>query len=92
VVQERSEYDRRSTGVRLSEKGTKLRDRLQSMHKRHAEMLEQTAITDEDLHVANATLGRLERFWTRIPRHKSSSRLIRALAWAASPPHGRARG
>jgi DNA-binding MarR family transcriptional regulator len=70
VVQERSEFDRRSTNVRLSEKGTKLRDRLQSMHHRHAEMLERTAITEEDLHAATVTLGRLERFWTRIPDTK----------------------
>ena len=38
------------------------------MHnQRHAEMLERTAITDDDLHAATVTLDRLERFWTRVP-------------------------
>ena len=65
ISQERSVHDRRSTNVRLTEKGTKLRDRLRSMHQRHAEMLERAAITDEDLHAAAVTLDRLEHFWTR---------------------------
>jgi hypothetical protein len=42
-----------------------LRDRLQTMHQRHVEMLNQTAITDEDLQAATVTLRRLERFWIR---------------------------
>jgi len=68
LVQERSEHDRRSVMVRLTEKGTKLRDRLQSIHvRRHAELLERTEITDEDLRAATVTLDRLERFWTRVP-------------------------
>jgi len=67
LVQERSEFDRRSTNVRLTEKGTKLRAWLQSMHQRHAEMLKRTDITDEDLHAASVTLRRLGHFWTRVP-------------------------
>ena len=67
ISQERSVHDRRSTNVRLTEKGTKLRDRLRSMHQRHAEMLGRAAITDEDLHAAAVTLDRLEHFWTRGP-------------------------
>jgi hypothetical protein len=35
------------------------------MHQRHVEMLNQTAITDEDLTAATVTLRRLERFWIR---------------------------
>jgi DNA-binding MarR family transcriptional regulator len=65
LAQERSVHDRRSIHVRLTEKGVKLRDRLQSMHQRHVEMLNQTAITDEDLQAATVTLRRLERFWIR---------------------------
>jgi DNA-binding MarR family transcriptional regulator len=65
LVQERSVHDRRSIHVRLTEKGTKLRDRLQTMHQRHVELLNQTAITDEDLTAATVTLRRLERFWIR---------------------------
>ena len=65
LAQERSVHDRRSIHVRLTEKGSKLRDRLHSMHQRHVEMLNQTAITDEDLSNATVTLRRLERFWIR---------------------------
>src|SRR6266851_4895418 len=49
LVQERSEHDRRSIHVRLSEKGKKLRDELSKMHERHIELLSQTAVTDGDL-------------------------------------------
>ncbi len=65
LVQERSVHDRRSIRVRLTDKGRDLRDRLSAMHKRHVEMLGQTAITDADLQGVAVTLGRLERFWMR---------------------------
>src|ERR1700721_2965868 len=65
LAQERSVHDRRSFHVRLTKKGNKLRDQLQVMHSRHVEMLNQTAITDEDLQSATVTLRRLERFWIR---------------------------
>jgi DNA-binding MarR family transcriptional regulator len=65
LSQERSVHDRRASHVRLTEKGSKLRDRLHLMHQRHVEMLDQTAITDEDLWAATGTLRRLERFWVR---------------------------
>jgi DNA-binding MarR family transcriptional regulator len=65
LVQERSVHDRRSFHVRLNGKGRDLRDRLSVMHKRHVEMLGQTAITETDLQGVATTLGRLERFWMR---------------------------
>ena len=65
LVQERSVHDRRSIHVRLTDKGRELCERLAGMHKRHVEMLSQTAITDEDLQAAGLTLRRLERFWIR---------------------------
>jgi DNA-binding MarR family transcriptional regulator len=65
LAQERSVHDRRSIHVRLTDKGSKLRDRLHAMHQRHVEMLNLTAITDEDLAAATLTLRRLERFWVR---------------------------
>jgi DNA-binding MarR family transcriptional regulator len=63
LFQERSVYDRRSIRVRLTDKGSTLRDRLSDMHRRHVEMLGQTLITDADLQDVVTTLGRLERFW-----------------------------
>jgi len=65
LVQERSVHDRRSIHVRLTEKGRALCERLGDMHKRHIEMLAQTAITDADLQASSLTLRRLERFWIR---------------------------
>src|SRR5438445_6530460 len=65
LVQQRSVHDRRSIHVRLTDKGRELRDRLSGMHKRHVEMLGQTAITDADLQGVVVTLSRLERFWIR---------------------------
>ena len=65
IMQERSLHDCRSVRVSLTGKGRKLRDRLTSMHQRHAELLAQTAITDADLTASTVTLRRLERFWIR---------------------------
>ena len=65
LVQERSEHDRRSIHVRLSEKGRLLRDKLSAMHERHIGMLGQTSLKIEDLQQAGVALKRLERFWTR---------------------------
>jgi DNA-binding MarR family transcriptional regulator len=65
LVQERSVHDRRSMHVRLTDKGLALRDRLSGMHRRHVEMLSQTAITEGDLQEVIVTLRRLERFWAR---------------------------
>jgi DNA-binding MarR family transcriptional regulator len=68
LTQERSMDDRRVIYVRLTEKGTKLRDKLQQMHERQVDMLHQSSITDEDLQAVTATLGRLERFWVHVPQ------------------------
>jgi DNA-binding MarR family transcriptional regulator len=65
LVQERSENDRRSIHVRLSDKGKKLRDELSKMHERHLVMLNETSLKAEDLQAADVALKRLERFWTR---------------------------
>jgi DNA-binding MarR family transcriptional regulator len=65
LVQQRSLHDRRSVHVRLTEKGSKLHDSLTVMHRRHAELLPQALVGDEDLQAASVTLRRLERFWIR---------------------------
>jgi DNA-binding MarR family transcriptional regulator len=65
LVAERSAHDRRSIRVRLTPKGRTLRNRLSEMLDRHVEMLAESAIKDEDLQIAVATLQRLERFWLR---------------------------
>ena len=65
LVQERSVHDRRSIHVKLTDKGRALRDQLSGMHRRHVEMLSQTAINEDDLNNVIVTLRRLERFWIR---------------------------
>jgi DNA-binding MarR family transcriptional regulator len=65
LAQERSVHDRRSIHVRLTDKGRALRDRLSGMHRRHIELLKQTAVTEGDLEGVVTTLRRLERFWIR---------------------------
>jgi DNA-binding MarR family transcriptional regulator len=62
---ERSVHDRRSIHVRLTEKGSKLRDCLTAMHQRHGEMLPQATLSPDDLQATGVTLRRLERFWIR---------------------------
>jgi DNA-binding MarR family transcriptional regulator len=65
LAHERSVHDRRSIHVRLTERGIKLRDSLTAMHRRHAEMLAQAALSADGLQAAGVTLRRLERFWIR---------------------------
>jgi DNA-binding MarR family transcriptional regulator len=67
LAQERSAYDRRSIHVRLTKKGTQLRDRLQTMFQRHVELLRQTAISETDLQAAAITHRRLDRFLVHTP-------------------------
>src|SRR5690348_13066022 len=49
LAHERSEHDRRSIHVRLSEKGRILCEKLAVMHDRHVTMVGQTPITEPDL-------------------------------------------
>jgi DNA-binding MarR family transcriptional regulator len=76
LAQQRAVHDRRSFHVRLTEKGSNLRKSILAMHERHIEMLNQTAITDEDLSAATTTLRRLERFWVRVGAHGRSPPML----------------
>ena len=63
LAADRSEHDRRSVRVRLTDKGRQLRDVVSAMYQRHIEMLGRTSITEDDLEGARTMLERLERFW-----------------------------
>lgn len=63
MIQERSPHDRRSSRVRLSDKGLDLKAQLQSLFQRHAELLETQGPSKEDLNAASLTLENLESFW-----------------------------
>src|SRR2546430_3254112 len=56
LTQQRSLHDRRSIHVRLTDKGIRLRDRLSAMHRSHAEMLRQVALSVEGLGGAGSGL------------------------------------
>ena len=64
LAADRSEHDRRSVRVRLTDKGRKLRDVVSAMYQRHFEVLGRTTITQDDLKGATMMLERLERFWS----------------------------
>lgn len=62
---QRSEIDRRSVRVRLTEKGRRVRGQIQDLFGRHAEGLEKRAfVGTSTLEEVNQALKRMERFWT----------------------------
>lgn len=62
---QRSEVDRRSVRVRLTDKGRRLRVTIGQLFARHSETLMRRAVIDlEGLDDVNTALKRLERFWT----------------------------
>lgn len=63
LKQERSEHDRRSVRVSLSDKGKSLWDRMDGMFQRHKEMLDQSDINEGQIATATEALSDLERFW-----------------------------
>ena len=62
---QRSEIDRRSVRVRLTEKGRKVRGLIADLFTRHAEGLEKRNIVDAaGMEDVNQTLKRMERYWS----------------------------
>jgi DNA-binding MarR family transcriptional regulator len=88
---ERSVHDRRSIHVRLTEKGSSLRDRLTAMHQRHGEMLPQATLIPDDLQATAVTLRRLERFWIRAADLVQRTPPQFAAAMANEPSHSGSR-
>lgn len=63
LVQEQSPHDRRSSHVRLSEKGRFLVQRFDQILTGHAGNLKHNNLTDTDMTTLKNTLSRLEQFW-----------------------------
>ncbi len=62
---QRSEMDRRSVRVKLTEKGRRVRLVLSDLFARHSDVLLKKAVIDaEGMEDVNHSLKRLERFWT----------------------------
>ncbi len=64
IHHERSEADRRSVLVNLTDKGEAVRKMLRELFERHLGSLEPVGnVADSHLDLLNTTLRRLERFW-----------------------------
>lgn len=67
---QRSEVDRRSVRVRLTEKGRKLRGDISALFARHAQGIERRGLVDiVTIDDVNTALRRIERFWTEQIRY-----------------------
>ena len=67
---QRSEIDRRSVRVRLTEKGRKVREMLTELFSRHAEGLAKRGLVDANgMEGMNTSLKRMERYWTEQIRY-----------------------
>lgn len=63
LEQERSQHDRRSVRVHLSEKGRDLKEKLSTIFQRHMKDLRMVELDEEKLNVINERMRLLERFW-----------------------------
>jgi DNA-binding MarR family transcriptional regulator len=62
---QRSRIDRRSVRIRLTEKGSEVREIVEALYQKHVRTVEQVGgITSEEFGSLNKALHRLERFWT----------------------------
>ena len=67
---QRSEIDRRSVRVRLTEKGRDVRGLLNELFTRHAETLvTRNLVNPEAMETVNSALRRMERYWTEQIRY-----------------------
>ena len=65
IDHQRSRVDRRSVRVRLTEKGRKVRDIVETLYQKHVGTVEQVGgINVDEFAALNKSLLRLERFWT----------------------------
>ena len=64
LVQEQSVHDRRSSHVRLSDKGLELFQQLEKIMSRHIANLPRNNIEEGDIKTLLSTMGRLADFWS----------------------------
>ena len=64
LLQERSPHDKRSTRIRLSEKGLSLCTKIDELYQRNVNGLGKADLGVEALSKTNTTLAQVERFWT----------------------------
>ena len=62
---QRSRVDRRSVRIKLTDKGSEVRDIVETLYQKHVRTVEQVGgINSEEFATLNKSLHRLERFWT----------------------------
>jgi DNA-binding MarR family transcriptional regulator len=71
IHHQRSDVDRRSVRVRLTDTGREVHRQVDELFQRHLESVEAIGgVTSDDLHQINQTLMRLERFWADQIRYR----------------------
>ena len=71
LIQTRSEDDKRTVTLRLTDRGKKVRVRVAKLFEKQATALEPTAsVRADDLSQLNKTIPRLERFWSDQIRYR----------------------
>jgi len=71
IHHERSDVDRRSVHVSLTEKGNEIREVVTKLFDRHLESIEAVGnVTGQDFEDLNTSLRRLERFWLDQVRYR----------------------
>jgi DNA-binding MarR family transcriptional regulator len=71
INHERSDVDRRSVHVSLTEKGSQVRDIVVKLFDRHLESIEAVGnVSGQDFEAMNVSLRRLERFWLDQVRYR----------------------
>jgi DNA-binding MarR family transcriptional regulator len=71
LTQQRSEADKRTVRLKLTERGLKVRTRVGNLFEKQAGALEPTAsVRPDDLTQLNKTISRLERFWSDQIRYR----------------------
>lgn len=63
ILQKQSVHDKRSSHVRLSEKGLKLYEKFDQILSQQTKNLKHNGISDQDLKTLRSLLQRLEAFW-----------------------------
>jgi DNA-binding MarR family transcriptional regulator len=71
IHHQRSDLDRRSVRVKLTEKGRKIRALVDALYERHIGSVSEIGVASiEELEVMNSVLRRLERFWADQIRYR----------------------
>ncbi|MBY0408437.1 MAG: MarR family transcriptional regulator [Rickettsiales bacterium] len=63
LLQERAPHDKRSTRIKLSDKGLELVKKVDELYMRNVDLASKE-VTPDDLGALNRTLGKLESLWT----------------------------